>query len=537
MSKNKLENYLKKISKKLNLIGGKRIPDEEIESFVDKVAWDKPENYVVTDKEGRKIPVVPTIMVNTDGEVYGLVYSSRESLILALKKQRAIMYSRNRKEIWVKSPLELDKPTLLSVTMDCDSDALIFKTLRHGNFCHLGKPSCFQDRPTISVEEDPIVICVPSTEYKEASYKFLDSAGIHIYPNFNKRTDDMIIKTTLYPNLKVIPQRPKLMMEMFRLKMVNVVLCFDDNMETYKGQIETEPMKKNIIKIKSNLNKIKICAAKKKGKPIPRIPRVVSEYNKEITEKWLKETKVIDESVKQQVLDNMKYLAHTEGFIDEFFDISLLIVSTGVSLAANNLEEIEDVWNLSLCMYIDKTTYEKNPRFFRYMRNALTPNELHFYSVDDADVGFMSNFYPAEFTDDKGVVWKTSEHYYQAYKFEPGSEPFERIRHTKTARECYNVAWEYKDLFTDKFSSNPKEPSAEWAAKKDKVMREALLFKFNQNPALKEKLLNTGDKILIEHAMKDGWYGTGQYEGEHFSGKNMLGKMLMELRNKYNSEK
>ena len=37
--------------------------------------------------------------------------------------------------------------------------------------------------------------------------------------------------------------------------------------------------------------------------------------------------------------------------------------------------------------------------------------------------------------------------------------------------------------------------------------------------------------------MKDGWYGTGKYEGEHFSGKNMLGVMLMELRNKYKSTK
>jgi ribA/ribD-fused uncharacterized protein len=516
----------------INLVGGKAT-EAEIDDFISKVDWNKKENTVITDNDGKKIPVVPTIMLNIDGDVYGLVYSSKESLKMALKKSRAIMYSRSRKEIWVKSPTELDKPTLLSVTMDCDRDALIFKTVRHGNFCHLNKPSCFEDTPTISIEEEPIRIGVPTGDYKDTIYKFLDNAGIHIYPHFNKRVDDMIVKTSVYPNLKIIPAKPKSIRELFENKIINAALCFDDNMEDYKGEIEKEAMKKNIIKIKSTINKITICAVKKIGKSLPKIPKIVSEYSKETTEKWLQETKIIDQSSKKEVLKNIKYIYHTEGLVGEFFDISILIVNSGASLVANDLEKIEDIWELTVCMYIYKDTYKNNPRFFRYMRNLLTPNELHFYSVDDEDVGFMSNFYPSPFTDSNGTEWKTSEHYYQAYKFKPGTKEFERIRNTTTARECYKVAWEYKESFTDLTSSNPKEPSKEWADRKDKIMREALHYKFDQNPDLKQKLLDTGDKILIEHAMRDAWYGTGEYEGETYVGKNMLGVILMELRDEY----
>ncbi len=62
-------------------------------------------------------------------------------------------------------------------------------------------------------------------------------------------------------------------------------------------------------------------------------------------------------------------------------------------------------------------------------------------------------------------------------------------------------------------------------------MKEVLNKKF-QNPELKEKLLSTGTAILIEDSKTDNFWGIGK-KGE---GKNMLGKLLMEIREQYKKE-
>ncbi len=63
-------------------------------------------------------------------------------------------------------------------------------------------------------------------------------------------------------------------------------------------------------------------------------------------------------------------------------------------------------------------------------------------------------------------------------------------------------------------------------------MREALKAKFTQNEDLKNILLETGDAILVEHTENDNYWG----DGGDGNGKNMLGKLLMELREELRSE-
>lgn len=63
-------------------------------------------------------------------------------------------------------------------------------------------------------------------------------------------------------------------------------------------------------------------------------------------------------------------------------------------------------------------------------------------------------------------------------------------------------------------------------------MKEALTAKFSQYESLKELLLSTNDSILIEHTNNDSYWG----DGGNGTGKNMLGKLLMEVRETFKTK-
>jgi ribA/ribD-fused uncharacterized protein len=72
----------------------------------------------------------------------------------------------------------------------------------------------------------------------------------------------------------------------------------------------------------------------------------------------------------------------------------------------------------------------------------------------------------------------------------------------------------------------------DWEDVKDDVMREALRAKFTQHENLRSLLLGTGNAEIIEHTSNDAYWG----DGADGSGKNMLGKLLMELRAELRNE-
>lgn len=132
----------------------------------------------------------------------------------------------------------------------------------------------------------------------------------------------------------------------------------------------------------------------------------------------------------------------------------------------------------------------------------------------------FSNFYPAPFLID-GVRWPTSEHYFQAQKFQ-GTEYEEEIRKLPTPKEAA------------KRGRDRSLPLCKnWEDIKIGVMAKALRHKFslNCNPGLLKFLLETGNEEIVEDAPWDSYWGIGSGDG-----KNMLGKLLMELRNGYLSE-
>ena len=138
--------------------------------------------------------------------------------------------------------------------------------------------------------------------------------------------------------------------------------------------------------------------------------------------------------------------------------------------------------------------------------------EIKFYRSGD-DFGWMSNFgrFPIEL-DDKD--WPTSEHYYQAQKYlDP--ELQEKVRLASGPGMAAMIGRD-KDL-----------PLREdWEEIKDDVMRKVVAAKFAQHPELAYELVATGDAILIEHTKNDSYWG----DGGNGRGKNMLGVVLMEVR-------
>jgi ribA/ribD-fused uncharacterized protein len=137
---------------------------------------------------------------------------------------------------------------------------------------------------------------------------------------------------------------------------------------------------------------------------------------------------------------------------------------------------------------------------------------INFYLPTD-NFGCFSNF-SRHHIYLKNTVWKTSEHYFQAQKF-AGTEFEEKVRIAQSPKEAANLG------------RNRKFPlRKDWEEVKDEIMREVLKAKFTQNKELRKILIETGDAILVEHTATDNYWGNG---GDG-SGKNMLGKLLMEVR-------
>lgn len=138
---------------------------------------------------------------------------------------------------------------------------------------------------------------------------------------------------------------------------------------------------------------------------------------------------------------------------------------------------------------------------------------INFYRTQDS-YGWASNFYPSPFILD-GKSWPTVEHYFQSQKF---------ITTDKDYAESIRLA-QYPSVVAKMGRSRLYPLRPDWEEVKDDVMRVGLSKKF-ENTILRDSLLKTGDAKLVEHTKNDSYWG----DGGDGSGKNMLGKLLMELR-------
>ncbi len=90
--------------------------------------------------------LIPAIVVdNKTKKVLTLAYMNRESLEISLKKKLTCFWSRSRQELWLKGETSGNYQHIVSITADCDRDALVVMVEPDGPACHLGTTSCFND--------------------------------------------------------------------------------------------------------------------------------------------------------------------------------------------------------------------------------------------------------------------------------------------------------------------------------------------------------------------------------------------------------
>ncbi len=137
---------------------------------------------------------------------------------------------------------------------------------------------------------------------------------------------------------------------------------------------------------------------------------------------------------------------------------------------------------------------------------------INFYSVSD-EFGQFSNFARYAIILD-GETWPTSEHYFQAQKFKDNAYR-QKIRESKSPMEAARLGRDRKQQLRQ-----------DWESVKVGVMRQAVLAKFMQHEELRMLLLSTCEAKLVEHTENDDYWG----DGGDGSGKNMLGRILMDVR-------
>lgn len=77
--------------------------------------------------------------------VLTLAYMNEESLKISMEKGLTCFYSRSRQELWLKGETSGNYQHIVSITADCDKDALLVSVKKEGPACHLGNDSCFEN--------------------------------------------------------------------------------------------------------------------------------------------------------------------------------------------------------------------------------------------------------------------------------------------------------------------------------------------------------------------------------------------------------
>ena len=131
--------------------------------------------------------LIPAIVVDAvTKQVLTLAYMNKESLAITMEKEQTCFFSRSRQELWLKGETSGNYQNVVSITADCDKDALVVVVEPEGPACHLGTHSCFtnpvydsENRKEFSYEGLMQLIEGRKTDKKEGSYTtYLFEKGI-----------------------------------------------------------------------------------------------------------------------------------------------------------------------------------------------------------------------------------------------------------------------------------------------------------------------------------------------------------------------
>ena len=147
--------------------------------------------------------LIPAIVVDAETKkVLTLAYMNRESLEISIREGRTCFFSRSRQQLWRKGETSGNVQHIVSITADCDCDALTVEVLKDGPACHLGSDSCFSNPLWHSELPEPFsleglmaLLQGRKTEKKEGSYTtYLFEKGIDkILKKVGEETTEVIV--------------------------------------------------------------------------------------------------------------------------------------------------------------------------------------------------------------------------------------------------------------------------------------------------------------------------------------------------------
>ena len=122
--------------------------------------------------------LIPAIVVDAvTKKVLTLAYMNEQSLRICMEKELTCFYSRSRQELWLKGETSGNYQHIVSITADCDKDALVVVVEPDGPACHTGEVTCFhnplfqsEERHEFSYQGLMTLIEGRKTEKKEGSY-------------------------------------------------------------------------------------------------------------------------------------------------------------------------------------------------------------------------------------------------------------------------------------------------------------------------------------------------------------------------------
>ncbi len=137
--------------------------------------------------------LIPAVVVDAwTKKVLTLAYMNRESLEISMEKGLTCFYSRSRNELWLKGETSGNYQHIVSITADCDNDALVIVVEKDGPACHTGTDSCFTKEVYQSDEKHEFTV-TGLYELLEGRKKDMPEGSYTTYL-FSKGTDKILKK-------------------------------------------------------------------------------------------------------------------------------------------------------------------------------------------------------------------------------------------------------------------------------------------------------------------------------------------------------
>lgn len=181
--------------------------------------------------------LIPAIVVDADTKkVLTLAYMNKESLGISLEKGLTCFFSRSRQELWLKGETSGNYQHIVSITADCDKDALVVEVKKDGPACHTGSDSCFFEPVYENSELKPFsyeglmeMLIGRKVEKKEGSYTtYLFEKGIDkILKKVGEESTEVIIAGKANDKKETIYEIADLMYHVMVL-MVEMGISLDD---------------------------------------------------------------------------------------------------------------------------------------------------------------------------------------------------------------------------------------------------------------------------------------------------------------------